>query len=206
MNQQMMVNTSFNVGMLQDVRSAADLLERCFGTQVESIELPIDLEMVMQQLQGVRYTNELNFDNLLDSGFVKVERNHLGIAESIHVWVNPTEPSTRQRFTLAHELGHLIFDVYPHIEDALRDEVITDKRVTLNRNGAKSYRETRANRFAAQLLMPAKLIEREFKHLREKLLAEQKRISRERLVELFAQKFDVSREAMRIRLQDLKYI
>jgi len=42
-----------------------------------------------------------------------------------------TDPPVRQRFTLAHELGHLVYDVYPNIDDSNYDEVITDGIVRL---------------------------------------------------------------------------
>ncbi|HAS22382.1 MAG TPA: hypothetical protein DCR51_04380, partial [Idiomarina loihiensis] len=68
------------------------------------------------------------------------------------------------------------------------------------------YRETRANRFAAQLLMPAVLIKQEVDRLREVLKKEERKITTEQLLDLFSSKFEVSRDAMKYRLQNLGYL
>ncbi|MCK7459116.1 ImmA/IrrE family metallo-endopeptidase [Idiomarina aminovorans] len=197
---------TFSVQQLENIRSANDLLEKIFKKPVAELELPIDVKSLANAIEGVRFSSELNFENLTKSGFVKVERDEFGQVRSIHIWVNPTEPPVRQRFTLAHELGHLVYDIYPHIDDSRYDEVITDSIVTLNRDENSTYRETRANRFAAQLLMPASLIQREVNHLRDVLKQEDRKISTENLLELFSSKFDVSRDAMKYRLQNLGYL
>ncbi|SDG23154.1 ImmA/IrrE family metallo-endopeptidase [Idiomarina zobellii] len=199
-------STAFSVQQLENVRSANDFLEKCTGKPVADLELPINVDALVKSIAGVRFSNELDFENLTKSGFVKVERDDFGQVHSIHIWVNPTEPPVRQRFTLAHELGHLVYDVYPHIDDSNYDEVITDSIVTLNRDETSTYRETRANRFAAQLLMPAVLIKQEIDRLRELLKKEERKITTEQLLELFSSKFDVSRDAMRYRLQNLGYL
>lgn len=56
--------------------------------------------------------------------------------------VNSTDTTARQRFTIAHELGHLLF------EDA--DVVLPDYRKAENKK-----KEWRANEFASELLSPA---------------------------------------------------
>ena len=60
--------------------------------------------------------------------------------------VSSSIPATRQRFTLAHELGHLVAG---DSQDLLVDE---------NVFGRKTSDETRANAFAAAFLMPAATI------------------------------------------------
>ena len=68
-------------------------------------------------------------------------------------YVDATEPSVRQRFTAAHELGHF----------ALHREQIGDTHsdnYLLRAEGFTGYQETQANAFAADLLMPRDLIQR----------------------------------------------
>jgi len=60
------------------------------------------------------------------------------------VLLSATENWTRKRFTLAHELGHILWG------DA-HNEVLTEK---LNPGVNEDYREKRANQFAAAFLMP----------------------------------------------------
>jgi len=54
--------------------------------------------------------------------------------------------------------------------------------------------------------MPAVLIKQEIDRLRELLKKEERKITTEQLLELFSSKFDVSRDAMRYRLQNLGYL
>lgn len=74
--------------------------------------------------------------------------------------VNGSHPMTRQRFTIAHELGHFV-----HHRDLIGDG-ITDSRAYRSTAGHRYFnprigprQETEANRFAANLLMPHDLIE-----------------------------------------------
>ena len=98
--------------------------------------------------------------------------------------VNRHEAKSRQRFTIAHEIGHYILH---------RDKIghgITD--TILYRSKLSSNLEVEANKFAANLIMPITKI-------REKLAEVGRGIDRSVAVEL-AQIFDVSIDAMEIRL------
>lgn len=66
-------------------------------------------------------------------------------------YVDKSEPSTRQRFTAAHELGHFVLhrDV---IGETHQDNYL------LRAEGLSNAQEAEANRFAADLLMPRRLI------------------------------------------------
>ncbi len=77
--------------------------------------------------------------------------------------VNATEPDTRQRFTLAHELGHYM--LHRHlVGDGLDDDrAYRSTEVGKYHNTLIGPREeTEANRFAANLLMPREAIKREW--------------------------------------------
>lgn len=66
------------------------------------------------------------------------------------IWVNADEADVRRRFTMAHELGHLLY--HP-----LRAQYRDSDRQYRDRSASV---EAEANRFAANLLMPPWLVER----------------------------------------------
>jgi Zn-dependent peptidase ImmA (M78 family) len=76
--------------------------------------------------------------------------------------VNKDHGHERQRFSLAHELGHLVLHEYktPHA-DGIRQVRFRDADSALGTNRD----EIEANQFAAELLMPTSLIITELKRL-----------------------------------------
>lgn len=108
------------------------------------------------------------------------------------IGVNARHSPARQRFTAAHELGHLIYH---------RDLIgrgVDDNRLYRSERGGKFYNtnitsshETQANRFAANLLMPQHLIDRLYKSAEPG----QKPTPKD-----YADFLGVSEDAMRIRL------
>ncbi|WP_417495139.1 ImmA/IrrE family metallo-endopeptidase [Maricaulis sp.] len=98
--------------------------------------------------------------------------------------INRHEARTRQRFTAAHELSHYLLH-RPLIGDGLTDDV-------LYRSGLSNRQEAEANRLAAEILMPRKLIE----FARSKISD----VEDNEMIEALAQQFVVSPDAMRIRL------
>lgn len=112
------------------------------------------------------------------------------------IGVNANHSSHRQRFTIAHELGHYLLH--------RGRPMIVDKTVRVNRRDrtssmATDREEIEANAFAAELLMPRNLVDR---HSR-KLLRQHAAISDEALVDKMADAFDVSAQAMEYRLVNL---
>lgn len=108
--------------------------------------------------------------------------------ETFLLTVNATDPDTRQRFTLAHEIGHYM--LHRHlVGDGLDDDrAYRSTEVGKYHNtliGPKEERE--ANKFAASLLMPIDAIRRE----RVKLGDD---------VQAMASLFGVSEHAMSIRM------
>jgi len=99
--------------------------------------LPIDPNEIAVRA-GLTIT-PLSFDEWDVSG--KYEEN--SETQSPTIYFNPTESETRQRFTIAHELGHHFLRHGPRYRDT---------RETFN-NGYSPI-EVSANRFAADLLMP----------------------------------------------------
>lgn len=115
------------------------------------------------------------------------------------VGVNSAEPPTRQRFTIAHEIGHLLLhEGRPLIVDR---HVRVDRRDSSSSTGTKRE-EVEANAFAAELLMPEEMVRRHA----EELVRDDGSLPADRLVNRLAREFDVSGQAMEIRLGALGYL
>jgi Zn-dependent peptidase ImmA (M78 family) len=112
------------------------------------------------------------------------------------IGVNALHHPNRQRFTIAHECGHLLL----HRAEITR-EIHVDKnfpmlmRNALSATGADEM-EVEANFFAAELLMPAEF-------LAQSLGNEPFDIDDESAVSALAKEFKVSTSAMRFRLGNL---
>jgi Zn-dependent peptidase ImmA (M78 family) len=107
------------------------------------------------------------------------------------IGVNSRHATTRQRFTVAHECGHLLMHK--------GQPVYIDRFVRVNWRAGESHREEReANAFAAELLMPRDLIKTE--------LARVAKVRQPTLRDVAADlagRFRVSEEAMTYRLTNL---
>jgi Zn-dependent peptidase ImmA (M78 family) len=113
--------------------------------------------------------------------------------DRVVIGVNSTHAPTRQRFTIAHELGHLMMHEG-------RQAVFVDRLVRMNlRDGSSSEEEVDANAFAASLLMPKSLILDAINWVFERT----PRIGPGDLADQLAGTFRVSPEAMRYRLENL---
>jgi Zn-dependent peptidase ImmA (M78 family) len=110
------------------------------------------------------------------------------------IGVNSVHSATRQRFTIAHELGHLLL----HETRAMIVDTHVYRRDEVSSMGTKKE-EREANAFAAELLMPRDLVEVAF----DELSFEQPAIAASQLVSRLAALFEVSEQAMGIRLGNL---
>lgn len=112
---------------------------------------------------------------------------------------NPFESKTRQRFTMAHELGHYLL----HTKKANTSKIFVDMSFIVKYRGSKNYtsaewkQEQEANSFAAALLMPLKFISAELEKKENQKLGEVE------LIETLAKTFDVSVPAMTFRLNNI---
>lgn len=109
------------------------------------------------------------------------------------IGVNSAHPKTRQRFTIAHEIGHLLL----HRGELFLDANISfrDSRSSL----ATDQEEIEANSFAAELLMPRELLKAEV----QKRVIKYGSVSTDLLLEELIVVFDVSKQAMEYRLKNL---
>lgn len=112
--------------------------------------------------------------------------------------VNEHHSHHRQRFTIAHEVGHA------ELHDA---DTYLDGLATLRFRDGKSAtgtdtEEREANGFAAALLMPADWVRNRF----ISLVTARRPIDESRAIAKLAAEFDVSEQAMRFRLVNLNLI
>jgi IrrE N-terminal-like domain len=98
------------------------------------------------------------------------------------IWINSDESRHRQKFTLAHELAHYILH-----RDLIESGIVDD---TMYRSDLGNTYETQANQLAADILMPVRLIKK-WRELHPE-------------VKELASLFDVSEQAMKIRLGGMR--
>jgi Zn-dependent peptidase ImmA (M78 family) len=160
------------------VRKARDVLEQC-----KIVSAPVDVHAIALQL-GVDVRSEAFDGGLSGMAYRTPDRKSV-------IGVNANHTVPRQRFTVAHELGHLQLD---HASDVYVDAgfPVIGFRSEVSGAGVDPD-EVEANQFAAELLMPEAFLRAD---LDGKLLdmdaAEQ--------VGDLAEKYQVSVQAMTIRL------
>ena len=116
---------------------------------------------------------------------------------------NPSHTKTRQRFTIAHEMGH--FQLHIH-NKSKPEQLFVDKDFLVKFRNATKYtaqefnQEREANAFAAALLMPKEFIVKEINKEAYKNLPEIELISK------LAEVFNVSIPAMTYRLNNLNIL
>lgn len=98
--------------------------------------------------------------------------------------VNRHDSKTRQRFTVAHEIGHFLLH-----KDRIGDGIVDD---ILYRSSLSDSLEAQANRIAADILMPADLL--------NKSLSNASDLKNNALYEHVAKEADISSTALKIRL------
>jgi Zn-dependent peptidase ImmA (M78 family) len=161
--------------------AALEVLQRAGATTP-----PIDVESIAKHLLLV-----VKFDALPDgvSGMLP-RRDDLAL-----VAVNAAHPEHRQRFTIAHEIGHFMLHRGVFIDTTTR----INERVSRTRSKSLMGLDTdevQANAFAAELLMPSDMLEHEFM---VRLRSGSRVVSA--IVASLAERFNVSAQAMEIRLK-----
>jgi Zn-dependent peptidase ImmA (M78 family) len=146
---------------------------------------PIDVETIAAKT-GAIVTYEAYKEEL--SGVLVKEKARTVIG------VNSFHPKTRQRFTIAHEIGHLVLQ---HKGEIFVDQTVV--RRDARSSQAVDRQEIDANRFAAELLMPENLVV-EAVHRRQEKKPD---ISPSQIMDDLAVEFQVSPQAMEYRLTNL---
>ncbi|TYQ00234.1 uncharacterized protein DUF955 [Tenacibaculum adriaticum] len=152
--------------------------------ELNLLEAPINVEKLCTLLNV-----EIVRQNLEDevSGFL-VRKNNKDV-----IGLNQSQHEVRQRFTIAHELGHFIL----HKDQPLFVDYYRGSKLYRSSQRGQNYLiEKQANFFAASLLMPKKLVNSELKKLSDDLDYDIK-------VDKLSRKFKVSFQAMDYRLKYL---
>lgn len=149
------------------------------------ITAPVPVERVAEGLGAV--VVHRRFDGNETSGFMYSSDT------GVLIGVNSATSRRRQRFTVAHEIGHMLL----HRADDLRVDNVVQFRDGLSTRGTDPN-EREANAFAAALLMPTPLID---EHLAQAWA--RGNTARDSLITELAGAFDVSTEAMNYRLINL---
>ena len=160
--------------------------------------LPVPLEQIARCLNvQVRYAA---FDDGL-SGLIYREETDDGEEIATVIGINSAHPPRRRRFSLAHEIGHLVMG---HLKKAEFQTLHIDRKFAcLPRNGRSAQGtnalEIEANGFAAALLMPAKQLREDFKKFKADSI-ECFDYEDDELASALAKRYNVSLQAMIIRL------
>lgn len=110
--------------------------------------------------------------------------------EKTAIGVNANHPRVRQRFTIAHELGHFVYGL--DSGDVVVDFYERTRGFSFE-SQADPQIETKCNQFAADLLMPARWVRRDFEEENGDL-------------EELSARYQVSSQAMWFRLLNLKLV
>lgn len=138
---------------------------------------PVPLEPILESL-NIELAERRNQKE--DALLIPMTDPSLGMPSAWVVYYNPDKPEVRRRFTIAHEVGHVMLHGVPHAAAA--------------RGGGGRFkaRERQVERFAAELLMPPSFV---------RAAITQYGLDAEKLAALFR----VSQRAMQIRLQELGF-
>jgi len=118
---------------------ALNLLQKAFSlSNIDVSKPPIPVEKIAENFLGFQIIQTAPSNNKV-SGMIQLSQKSIAI--------NPKELITRQRFSIAHEIGHWVL----HAKDHNGQKIFRTLK-------SQEYIESEVNMFAGALLMPAKLI------------------------------------------------
>lgn len=118
-------------------------------------ELPVKISKVLANLNIALYTYQNNYDEIADLGLADLTKASDGFTvvrcKQYDIFYDNTQLPARIRFTVSHELGHIILKSgFSQTDSGI---VYTTRNNEPNKKG--SPEETAANMFAARLLAPS---------------------------------------------------
>ena len=151
---------------------------------------PVDIEKITKNL-GIEI-RKMKFSNDNVSGAIKIK----GKQGKPIIVVNEDHHEHRQRFTIAHEIGHFILHSIGGMHVDSNNVYFRDANATSNTSNIK---EIQANQFAAELLMPREAVINDLEGS-YKLSDCDKDL---KIISKLADKYNVSQQAMMIRVGGL---
>jgi Zn-dependent peptidase ImmA (M78 family) len=116
---------------------------------------PVDLKPILSK-KGYEYVEVANFLDNVDALFLRDESDG-----RIYAAVNSKHHVHRQRFSLAHEFGHILLN---HNLNYYRSHITLDEPPTEKMHTTvEAAFETEANCFAGELLVPLEMLKAEFR-------------------------------------------
>lgn len=158
-------------------------------SEMEITRPPVDVQMIAEK-KGAIVVDEPLADQSF-SGFLY----RCSDARPV-IGTNSNHPINRKRFTIAHELAHML--IHPKTGVHL-DQVVIQMRDSTSSTG-QNEEEMEANRFAAELLMPEQFLATDIAAMGAVHADDS------HAVEILADKYEVSVQAMTIRLSALGLI
>lgn len=171
------------------------------GEDLRAMTQTITREQIIQRALDLRTNHSVDIVKLADSLGIDVYSSG-SINESakisydpstgkISICVNESEPITRQRFSVAHEIAHFILH---------SDQLIQSGCLNRPSDGYTSEMEKEADSLAAQILMPTELVH---SYVQDTNMDVEK-IDRQEVISI-ANTFKVSNFVAVIRLRELDY-
>ena len=164
------------------VERKAYLLLKDFGND----EIPVNVELIARKLKVSVSEAELPDET---SGVIqKVDDG------TSTILVNSGHARVRQRFTIAHEIGHFLLST--------KSGIFVDQKIYFRDSRSQlaiDPEEIDANTFAAELLMPTPYLKRELNKIIKNGIIDME----EDIIAPLAKRFDVSAIAMSIKLQNM---
>jgi Zn-dependent peptidase ImmA (M78 family) len=168
------------------------LVERLLLThQLDSA--PVDVERLAESL-GINVQYQPADEDL--SGFILRNRKKRGTV----IGVNSTHHPNRQRFTIAHEIGHFLLHDQEDFHVDREDCGFVVRRRNEESSTGEDTDEKEANLFAAELLMPVAFLDQDIADLDDANLLD------EDVLSPLARKYRVSSQALAFRLANLGYV
>jgi Zn-dependent peptidase ImmA (M78 family) len=186
---------------MNNLSKFANMLPQDVINETDINQPPFDPFKIAKQI-GIQVKINLDWEKFGYDGEI-----YLNEDKQPEIWINPEKHINRQNFTLAHELGHLVYDVLPEI-DKFKDPIFDDYN-TLKRDGRRHPKEYRANLFASQLLMPTESFNIEGNKLIKQYRStngEGVLMNAEDFIKVMAVKFNVSKDAVKWRMVALNWI
>ncbi|MFT5835169.1 MAG: Zn-dependent peptidase ImmA (M78 family) [Sulfurimonas sp.] len=162
------------------------------------LHVPVNLTKLAQELDITIVSESLGDDV---SGKIEYNSND----NNVLITISQDEIEFRQNFSLAHELGHYIYDI-----DFSERHVEIEDQTTFLRSNSNNSIERRANQFAARLLMPKDLFNNVTNKIKNDLFPNSsnklgvKNIYK--IVSELSEKFHVSKPAVIMRLAAIEKI